>query len=93
MRDLLKILGIFFFGLLTANVLIRGECEEQAEDNALDSGCSTSKKTEQHKGYKCRNTGKEKRRFFPVAFICFSNIPAENNGNQHSRNHQHKAAY
>ena len=45
MRDLLKILGIFFFGLLTANVLIRGECEEQAEDNALECGCSTSKET------------------------------------------------
>ena len=71
MRDLLKILGIFFFGLLTANVLIRGECEEQAEDNALDSGCSTSKKTEQRKGCERRNNREEKHHLFLFPLYTF----------------------
>ena len=93
MRDLLKILGIFFFGLLTANVLIRGECEEQAEDNALDSGCSTSKKTEHHKGNECRNTDKEKSRFFPVSLILICRKTAERKGSQTGYRKQDKTFY
>lgn len=59
------------FALPRFNVLIRGECEEQAEDNALDSGCSTSKKQNSERAVSAAITVKKSTAFFLFPLYTF----------------------